>query len=237
MKRIILSLGVIAIVAIVGVGATRAYFSDTETSTGNTFTAGAIDLQIGSQCSYNGSTSTECGSWTIKDLVPTADKFFNFADIKPGDIGENTISLHVFNNDAWVCAKVSNLTDLENGQTEPEALVDTTTGTNEGELSNTMEWVVWRDDGAGAGVAGDNIQNGSEATLTSGHPVNGVLPVYDSTTGTGALVGDTVANLGVSWTLPSTSENETQTDSLTADISFDVVQSRNNSSFRCIDNS
>ena len=46
MKKIILSLSVIAVAAAVVVGATTAFFSDTETSTGNTFTAGSIDLKI-----------------------------------------------------------------------------------------------------------------------------------------------------------------------------------------------
>jgi predicted ribosomally synthesized peptide with SipW-like signal peptide len=46
MKKIVLSLAVIAVVATVAVTATRAYFSDTATITGNTFTAGTLDLKI-----------------------------------------------------------------------------------------------------------------------------------------------------------------------------------------------
>ena len=46
MKKIFLSLAVIAVVATVAVGATRAYFSDTATSTGNTFSAGTLDLKL-----------------------------------------------------------------------------------------------------------------------------------------------------------------------------------------------
>jgi len=233
MKKILLSVSMIAVVGVVVLGATGAFFSDTETSTGNTFTAGAIDLKIDSHATYNGDV-VSAATWQLKDLVPTADKFFNFADIKPGDEGENTISLHVINNDAYACATVSNLTDYENGQTEPEALVDMTTGTNEGELSQTMNWIVWKDDGAGNGVACDNIQNGTEPTLTSGHPTNGTLALYDSATNNGAvLAGDTTSCMGVSWELPAASGNETQTDSMTGDISFEVVQSRNNEQFVC----
>lgn len=44
MKKIIKSLGVIAAMSVIVVGATRAYFSDTETSAGNVFIAGTIDL-------------------------------------------------------------------------------------------------------------------------------------------------------------------------------------------------
>ena len=47
MKTILMSVMAIAIVVgLVGVG-TFAYFSDTETSTGNTFTAGTLDLAVG----------------------------------------------------------------------------------------------------------------------------------------------------------------------------------------------
>ena len=266
MKKILISLSIVAAVAAVVVGATTSFFSDTETSTGNTFTAGAIDLKVDSTQHYNNMVCTlglpdgsggvkpslwqpengqtvlsnypaqnsECGgTWTMKDLVLGTDKFFNFADVKPGDSGEDTISLHVLNNDAWVCATVSNLTNNDNSQTEPEALIDIN-GMATGELQQTMDWKVWRDDGAGNGVAGDNIQNGTEQTLTSGHPTNGVLALYDSTTGT-PLTASSTAYLGVSWSLPAASGNETQTDSLTGDISFNVVQSRNNSGFKCAD--
>jgi predicted ribosomally synthesized peptide with SipW-like signal peptide len=46
MKRILISLGIIGVVAAVGIGATVAYFNDVETSTGNVFTAGTLDLKV-----------------------------------------------------------------------------------------------------------------------------------------------------------------------------------------------
>lgn len=268
MKRIILSLAIISVVGAVVAGATGAFFSDTETSTGNTFTAGAIDLTVDSTQHYNnavcvdslwalapGATATvpqypvigtACGgTWALKDLVPTSDKFFNFGDVKPGDFGEDTISLHVLNNDAWVCAAVSNLANAENGCTEPES--DPSSGNDQscanpgigqGELQNYLTMTVWKDDGVDAngqtvGTACDNIQQQGEPTLTSGHPVSGILPVYDSTTGHGPLASGTTSCLGVSWSLPSDTGNITQTDSITGDIGFNVVQARNNASFQC----
>lgn len=234
MKKILLSLGLIAIVAAVSISATGAFFSDTETSTANVFTAGAIDLKIDSKGTYNGQPVTSA-TWQLKDLVPTSDKFFNFGDIKPGDTGENSISIHVINNDAWVCAAVTNLQSDDNGLTEPESKVDATDGSGNGELDEEMVWKIWRDDGTGGGVAGDNIQNGTEPTLASGNPVAGVLALYDSTTGTGPLTGATTAYIGVNWELPGVSGNKTQTDSLSADFSFYAVQSRNNMQFKCSD--
>ncbi|MDD5433725.1 MAG: TasA family protein [Candidatus Pacebacteria bacterium] len=50
-KKIIISLAIIGIVGAIAVGGTVAYFTDTETSTGNTFTAGTLDLKVDSECS------------------------------------------------------------------------------------------------------------------------------------------------------------------------------------------
>ena len=44
------------------------------------------------------STST---SWALSNLA--GKLFFNFTDVKPGDIGEDTISLHVNTNNAYAC--------------------------------------------------------------------------------------------------------------------------------------
>ena len=48
------------------------------------------------------------------------EKFFEFDDIKPGDFGENTINIHVDNNDAWLRMIIKDVTDLDNSCTEPE---------------------------------------------------------------------------------------------------------------------
>lgn len=141
-KKIIVSLSMVAALAVVVVGATTAFFSDTETSTGNTFTAGAIDLKVDSDCHYfnivgndnNGlpvykdvgcgpidtQTGVGIGQWKETDLKDGVHKFFSFSDIKPGDKGEDTISLHVYDNDAWgkISMKLNN--DLDNSCTEPE---------------------------------------------------------------------------------------------------------------------
>jgi predicted ribosomally synthesized peptide with SipW-like signal peptide len=252
MKKILLSLFLIGVVSVVALFATQAYFSDTETSTGNTFTAGAIDLKVDSQQHYNnavcvdglwelevGETATnpqypvigtDCGgTWGQtpegKDIV--GERFFDFADVKPGDSGENTVSLHVINNDAWVCAEVTNLANEDNGLTEPESAVDTTDGTGNGELQNKLEMTIWKDDG-------DNILEPGETILATGNPINGYLPVYDSTSEASLPGGDT-AYLGVKWELPLATGNEVQTDSLTGDIIFNAIQSRNLETFKCSD--
>jgi len=250
-KKLIVSLGMVTLVLAAVVGGTVAFFSDTETSTGNTFTAGEIDLKVDSQQHYNnavcniqgvwelevGQTATvpqypvlgnACGgTWIAKDLGAGVDKFFNFNDVKPGDSGENTISLNVVNNDAWVCAEVSGLASADVSQTEPEtgAVLDTDDMTS-GELDDTMLMTVWKDDG-------DNVLESGEQVLYTGKPVNKKFAVYDSSTGA-PQVGGSTSYLGVKWELPSATGNEVQTDSMTADFSFNVEQARNNASFKCI---
>jgi len=74
MKKILLSLSAIAIVGVIAVSATTALFSDTETSTGNTISAGTLDLTVGGN---DGTNSV----------------FFNVTDAKPGQSGTQTYAL------------------------------------------------------------------------------------------------------------------------------------------------
>lgn len=258
MKKIIISLSVITVVAALGVIGTVAFFSDTETSTGNVLQAGELDLKVDSTCHYDGmvcgvgpsvshpwvwreestGSSTypellgkDCScSFRSKDLGAN-DLFFNFTDIKPGDNGENTVSLHVVNNDAYVCAQIANLTNQENGCNEPEDIDDSTCanpGPGEGELQGALLFTVWRD------VNCDNVLGANEAVLVKDQPAsNGLWPIADSQTG-GPLAGDTTACIGVSWKVPSDTGNIIQSDSLMADVIFTATQSRNNADFRCV---
>jgi len=168
MKKILLSLSVVAAVSAVVLGATTAFYSDTETSTGNTFTAGAIDLTVDNEsyaidCNipldavYNPNptctgalVASAYTTWELTDL--TFEKFFNFVDLKPGDLGEDTISLHVNSNDAWVCAAARITDDNDVDYTEPEEDADLTMANpnpalNDGELDENLQFVFWADDG------------------------------------------------------------------------------------------
>ncbi len=250
-------------------GGTGAFFSDTESSLGNTFTAGAIDLQVDNESYYNGVFSTST-SWELADL--TIQKFFDFLDLKPGDTGEDTISLHVNNNDAYLCAKVTLTSNNENACNEPEGLVDASCdnpGAGQGELASSVNFLWWADDG-------DNVLENNESVISQG-PI-GALGLGGSTTvsladsqtniwtGTGGPVpGGVTHYIGKAWcfgvlgaaplpqdglgtTSPRTPanstggitcngsqlNNSTQTDSLTADVTFTATQSRNNPGFLCV---
>ncbi|HQI74694.1 MAG TPA: TasA family protein [Candidatus Pacearchaeota archaeon] len=75
-KKVIVSLAVIGIVAAVAIGATIAYFSDTETSANNIFTAGTIDLTVDHKYqTYNGVDCHTCG---IEIYSDTTDKVIEY---------------------------------------------------------------------------------------------------------------------------------------------------------------
>lgn len=69
-KKILISLSTIAAVAAITVGGTMALFSDTETSTGNIFTAGAIDLKVDhTRQTYNGVDCKTCSVDIMSDTT------------------------------------------------------------------------------------------------------------------------------------------------------------------------
>src|SRR3989344_1160058 len=316
-KLLLSGITILAAAALI-IGATFAFFSDTETSTGNTLAAGAIDLKVDSEAHYAGlvcqnsvcvddnppSTTRqdlvgeECdGTWSLKDLGGD-DIFFNLDDIKPGDEGENTISLHVFDNDAWGRFVISNVQALDNDCTEPETessdpecSITPTPIPGVGELASSLSFHVWLDQGAILGFQCFNPVNGATGARCSEDPTEGDnvqqcisegncqepdlitpgsldpngethniwegLALYRASLSTacnatdgdgdghavdesdnylachgladdGRLVGSATYYFGLGWSLPDNVGNEAQTDSLSATLSFEVVQQRNN---------
>ena len=172
-KKIIISLCVMGVVAAVVVTGTTAYFSDTETSTGNTFTAGSIDLKIDNECHWSGGETCpwEVSDWSETDLEEGVHKFFYFTDIKPGDWGEDTISIHVYDNDAWGRIYFTGVTDLDNDCTEPELEDEPECKVDEdGELDNYMTAMMWLDQGLIPGFQGCD-ENGVCIDLLEGDNV------------------------------------------------------------------
>ena len=156
--RILPSIAAIIVSGALLVGATFAFFSDTETSTGNTLLAGALDLKIDNTSYYN-NVLNQSTTWLPADL--TNQLFFNFDDVKPGDIGEDTISLHA-ENDCWICAVITLTENNDNTCTEPEQLDDPTCSEPngnllDGELAEKINFIFWADDG-------DNVLENNEAT-------------------------------------------------------------------------
>ncbi len=192
MHRMYVSFAVIlASMSLIAVGSTGAFFSDTETSTGNTFAAGAIDLKVDNESYYNKNKCTNVGTpeiplwqWQGSSAYPVPgtscdtsfplsdlDKgllFFNFNDMKPDDEGEDTISLHV-DNDAWACMDLSLTSNDDKSSTEPELSVpdaqEDINNTWDGELAQNLQFFWWADDGDNVYEVGENTISGGIKTL------------------------------------------------------------------------
>ena len=285
MKRILLSVLAVGATSIVLLSGTDAFLADSEVSANNTFEAGGIDLKIDSTAHYNGMVcdptthtwqlenpqtspppfqfplpNSPCsGSWILTDL--TQEKFFDFSDLKPGDMGENTISLHVVDNSAWACMEFSNFQNNDPNLTEPELFVDQSEGSGEGELAQSLSMFAWRDDG-------DNLfeptANPPEIPLlnppiqTADQILNqSIITLADTTTVSGPIIGGPVDDeastqyLGWQWCLGTidvnlqTGEtscdgsalgNEVQTDQIISDLTFRIEQAGNNLDFVCQSN-
>jgi len=160
LKKVLISLFTLGVVAVVAVMATQAFFSDSEKSVDNKFVAGAIDLQIDNTSyaidfnipAYPSPTgalvANIANTWTVRDL--TVEKFFDFVDLKPGDYGEDTISIHVGSNDAWMCAAAKLTADDDVTCTDPEKVDDPACdnpGVGLGELDEGVNFAFWVDDG------------------------------------------------------------------------------------------
>ena len=286
MRKLLVSAGMLVFVGAIAVGATGAFFSDTQTSTGNVFTAGAIVLSVDDTQHYNnaicvqgqqGSTwqlekgqatttdqypviGTPCnGTWTLESPIGPQHKFFNFGDVKPGDRGEDTISLHVDNNPSWACLDLHLDANNENGVNAPEVAAGDNPALNgpfDGELAQNISLIAWLDNASTSGaVAGDNIwQAGGPLLFTNGtttlFSLSGTttIPLADNFTNGGKPLDPTVTNyIGLGWCAGtihivspgvwtcdgSTMGNIAQTDSATSTVQIRVTQARNQPTFSC----
>ena len=255
MKKIIISGSMAVAVAALVTGATVAFFNDTETSTGNTLTAGSIDLTVDSfGAMYNGvDVSQQQTVWTARDL--TTQKFFTFEDVKPGDHGRRHISLHADSNEAYACLLLANKSDQENVRTDPE--IDAGDSTDvPGELSSNIEIFAWQDNDSDLNYEPQNLEaelprNGSFA-VDSFFDITYDIDIADSTSGTPVLVPTGPAatrNVGIAWCVGNMNVNQgdgtitcngaggdkAQTDSFEADVVLYAEQVRNNPNFKCED--
>lgn len=175
-KRIVmLAVGAMLAVALVG-GGVYAYFNDTENSTGNSFTAGTLNL-------------------TLND---GAAQSISFAAVKPGDSGVDNFKLNnVGSVDGHLYASVQNIVNGAGTTPEPEPTPDN------GELAASMHVVVWSDlDGdkvqdAGEAVAYDGLLSGATVSIDMGALAAGGMTylgfAWDIPTSVGnEIQGDTV---------------------------------------------
>src|SRR3989338_7080590 len=221
-KRIVFSaLSIFASAAFV-VGATFAFFSDSETSSGNVFAAGEIDLQGGNDAWYNGEPQSG-SSWPLKDLN-SDDLFFNYSDLKPGDWEEDTISLKVNDNPSWVCANLKVTQDDDVDCTEPELEDDGTCSEADsdlwdGDLRNELSFIFWADNGNNVLEKNERVvMSGTPADLPSGaNNVGQTFPIVDSRNNLfgvtpSPLPGEQTVHIGKAFCFGTLTQNAVTTD-------------------------
>jgi len=158
MKKILLSLMVIGLTSVLAVGATTSYFSDTEISSGNTITAGTLDLKL------DGADN------------PTSAKF----NVTNAKAGTQINTGFILKNDGSITGNLSIpsivVTNSENGITEPEASSGDATDTT-GELADVMNLRIFMDyDKNGSIGTGETVvYNGLIKNLPTTLPSLGTL--------------------------------------------------------------
>ena len=211
MKRIFLSLVVVVMAGAAAVGATKAYFSDTETSVGNTFAAGTLDLKV------DGLEGTQVLHLTRTNLVPNAPWSHSYGGqwvLKNVGTVPGTFSVKVQNiqNGTTNCngPKVAALSLYSLGP----CVAPSSTG---GQLG-TLMYGKWSENYYGItpprGWAGSTVFN--SFNTAEGQTVNGIVLAPNE---------DIVAYLDLEWdTHAGTLDNSAQGDTLSFDVVFTLAQ-------------
>jgi len=202
-KKLIISLSVIGAVAAIAIGGTVALFNDTETSSGNIFTAGTLNLKVG---------DNDPAGWN-----------FQISDIKPGDSGSQEVILQNTGSlDGYLHITFANLINDEMGCPESEQNEggDTTCdnpGPNEGELAQNLDTLIYLD------VNNNDIFNLGIDTLIYQGKVKGILQgdLFNYPLSSGAS-----KDFRIEWQLASSIGNIVQSDKTGYDINFELTQNK-----------
>jgi predicted ribosomally synthesized peptide with SipW-like signal peptide len=199
--KILRSLLTIGAVATLAISATGAYFSDNETSNGNTFAAGSLDLTV------DGNNNTN----TVK---------FNLSNLKPGDQPHGSYTLaNVGTINGYLDLENISVTSQENGCTGAETAAGDTTcnnpGPGEGELQNVLNLRLFIDyNGNGWIDAGDKVfYNGLLKDVPSHFELDEPLAAMSSVK---------IVALLDWW--PTPLDNQAQTDSAVLNMTFELAQ-------------
>lgn len=197
MSKIVLSLIMIIAVAVIAIGATGAYFSDTETSNSNTFAASVLDLNVNN-------TDTNVVMFAVSDVVP-------------GATGNQQIVLNnVGNLNGFLDISFANLVNDDVSCNEPESDVDTNCGDGEvGELANNLDILTYIDQDEN-----DIYASGTDELIYNGKALNIVgekLSDY-------SLTASSSKDFLIEWSVNSDVGNIIQSDKVGFDVQFELAQ-------------
>ena len=193
--KIIMSFLVLFVALSMVIGGTFAYFSDSETSLGNTFTAGTLDLKIN-----DGDANVVA---------------FNVTNMRPGNQPSTSYKLdNVGSINGYLNITAVAVTNSENGITDPEADAGDVTA-SVGELGDVVHIDLYFDnDSDGWWSTGDvRIYEGYVSDMPSAFIVNKVLAA--------GATQRIVARLD--W-WQTADDNLAQGDSMTIDLTFNLSQ-------------
>ena len=203
--------GMLVFVAAVVAGGTGAFFTDTETSAGNVFTAGDVNIDLGT-ITHN-TLSTDATPFELGNNGSVI-----FPDMKPLDWGLVTGEITNTGNEAFICTRA--------------------TIANQGNPFNDM--LKFRVNQGGGlsfvqtvGLAGQWLPlNGGQPVATNG-AVNGSIEYCFGN----FVAGDPndSNNNGGCVLDPNAIYNDAQNQVLEVDIEYYAIQSRNNADFKCED--
>jgi spore coat-associated protein N len=211
----ILGLAIAALLIMVTVGfGTWSYFSDTETSTGNVFTAGTLNLTVDANDGSNTVKFTVtnanpgqsgAGTWTLVN----AGSLAGYIDLE---------SISVTNAENYNAA--TNEAETYNAVTNPTGDTDTSDLTGGGELAANMDVVLFIDDGTGGGTPNNGIKDGTEATIYSGK-LGSIASSYNQNLSLGA--GSTTY-ISMTWSVATSVGNTIMGDSATLNLTIELGQ-------------
>jgi spore coat-associated protein N len=205
-RKLLLSIIVIGVVgALIGSGV-FAYFSDIESSAGNTFTAGTLNLQVGSA---DPTTETITVSDTYGGDSGSYDWLLKNTGSIPGSLD----------------VTFSSIVDAENGVNEPEEADPDEDGTvaapgTDGELAEVLSLIIYIDENNDdAYVALDDtlIYSGFVKPGLAGEQLSDYAMAADYGSGDDKAVR-------IEWSIDSGVGNEIQSDSAGFDIEFELLQ-------------
>jgi len=213
-KKILVSLSVIAAVAAIAIGGTVAYFSDTETSTGNTFTAGTIDISIDGQNPWT-------NKFTMADMKPCYTDYINF--VVRNDLSDP--------NPVNVWKKLYEIVETTGTVSEPECTEEggtwnvTCTGNTE---RNNLSSVIWYDlyvevyDGSNNLLFWQTIYE--DADMKSIAEIFGVMNEVEKGVYLGMIPAGGYMKVTQSYHMAPNAGNEYQGDTMTFDIAVYAEQ-------------
>jgi predicted ribosomally synthesized peptide with SipW-like signal peptide len=215
-KKILASMVIIAAASMLLGAGTYSYFSDTETSTGNTFTV-----------------STECPNLIVWWPVPPYNipetryddesgkpltTLFDFIDVKPGDLGETICHVNnIGDANGTIYFNIINVVNDENTCIDPEEKEGDDPSSTEGELGeHLLVTVLYGDEGWPRSAYYKAIDNVPLNDLEDNPQYLGEL-VFE---GQGLDGKDIITQ----WTLPTSTTSIVQSDTVTFDIVFILNQ-------------